>query len=654
MLDLWQDDMTPAAPQPNEGTELPATFAQGVEADWNEGLLFAQSIAGETARMDALQDHIDDIRQRTGRDINQSVDLSGYDVPGVGMVPPTADMLLPQVNAAAAKIGQPQISADDLEQRAVAKSREAQSAYAAFQGREQTLGSRIGSFLGSTAAQATDPINLIALPIAPEAGSFSVLSAALRWGAVAGVSQAAIEATGAPYREEVQPGYLASGAPLENIAGAAAGGAVLGGVTRFLGNAWTRVKYGAWPQSVRDAGNLIESEANIAGTNVYPGVEGEVAHRQALSVAMDQILGGRPVDVSDIITPDIETASRDIMMPSDQATPVVNDAIVQAMRRPIVETPMPSGANSSKDLNGPVYVDPRVPEPLRRPVAVHETVEQVMMNRGLPYEQAHVIATQAEKHVVESSGMNWENYTHQWDGLLSGIEHEKVSELPPDLHVDPEAAIGHHSAANKQVRAVPIMQTRALVARLTDEAQAAGRETAEVQPQLPFEASAAVARMRTANEVLAGGVQQIAHRAGYAMPDEEAATVAGRLVKANPAEADDMLRELQVSPRGVAARAQGPVAPVGEAPVNVSGAPLDVPLTPLSESTLSSPQMEAALRADLDRERAMGDVKVPDEVDKDGNIVHRSLDDKMNEVDAYKTVADQIAACASPGQAEAA
>lgn len=88
--------------------------------------------------------------------------------------------------------------------------------------------------------------------------------------------------------------------------------------------------------------------------------------------------------------------------------------------------------------------------------------------------------------------------------------------------------------------------------------------------------------------------------------------------------------------------------------MSVPGAPLGVPMTPLSESTLAAPQMEAALRADLDRERAMGDVKVPDEVDKDGNIVHRSLDDKMNEVDAYKTVADQIAACASPGQAEAA
>jgi hypothetical protein len=281
------------------------------------------------------------------------------------------------------------------------------------------------------------------------------------------------------------------------------------------------------------------------------------------------------------------------------------------------------------------------------------------MNGGMPYEQAHVIATAAEKRAVEAAGMDWGKYTHRWDGLLSGIEHEKVSNLPPDLHVDPEAAIGHHGAANKQGGTVPIMQTRALAARLADEAAAAGRETSEVQPRLPFEATAAVARMQGANDALAGGVQQIAKRAGYAMADDEAARVAGRLVKASPEEADATFRDLQVNPRGVAMRAEGPAAPVGESPMRGPGEGAPVAAAPLTESTVTAPDFAAALRADIDRERATGDVTVPDAVGADRNVTHRSVDAAMNEIDAYKAAADQMASCAAPEpepaeQAEAA
>jgi hypothetical protein len=655
MLDLWQGASTQHTFDPaTESPDLPATFGEGFDAAWNEGRLFTQSIAGENARWDALQDHIDDLNRRTGKDINQQIDLSGFDVPGVGFVPPSAHDVLPQVNAAAQKLGQPELSPDDLEQRAVEKSRAAETAYGAMAAREKAPGGGLGMFLGGAAAHAADPINLVTLPVAPEAESVSVLAAALRWGAVGGLAQAGIEAAGAPYHEEVQPGYLESGAPLENIMSAAGQGALLGGATRFLGNAWTRVKTGAWPTSIRDAGNVVESEANIQGSNVYRDADGDVAHRQALGSAIDAVLSNKPVNVSDIITPDIEAASRNIMtrleaehpmMPRDQAMPIVDDAIAQAARRPIVETPMPSGANSSKDLNGPVYVDPRVPEPLRLPVAVHETVEQVMMNRGLPYEQAHIIATQAEKRIVESLGMNWEQYTHQWDGLLSGIEHEKVSNLPSDLHVNPAAAIGHHGSAAKQV-SVPITQARALAAHSIEEARTVGEAASheQIQLRLPFEATAAVARMRQANEVLAGGVQQIARRAGYDMADEEAARVADRLVKATPEEADDILRELQVSPRQVAQ------APESRGVL----ANIDQPITEPPERLTASPDFQNAIRGDIDRERATGDVQIPVDVDKDGNPVMRGVDAAMNEVDALKTAAEEIQACAAgPAEPEA-
>lgn len=124
-------------------------------------------------------------------------------------------------------------------------------------------------------------------------------------------------------------------------------------------------------------------------------------------------------------------------------------ATTQAARRPIVETPMPTGANSSKDTNGPVYVDPSVPEHLRGPVKVHETVEQELQAKGMSYDEAHKYATAAEKRAVEADGQNWNEYEKEWDGKLAHIEHEKVpaDELPKDLHVSPQDALHHANKA---------------------------------------------------------------------------------------------------------------------------------------------------------------------------------------------------------------
>lgn len=307
---LWQDEQQSIdyAAQ-NSAPDMPATFGEGFDAAWNEGRLFAQSISGENARLDALNDYLADIKDKTGNDIAAGLqygDSTGTQFP--------ASVLLDQANAKLAKIeesypdlGIKPMSADDLEQAAVAKSRAAQTRYAAFAGREQTFGSRLGSFLGGAAATAADPVNIVAFPLAPETESVGVLAAALKWGAVAGVSQAAIEATGAPFHEEVQPGYAASGEPVFNVLEAAGYGGALGGVTRALGNAWTRVKTGAWPQSVRDAGNIVESEANVAASNPFPpSLDGAVAHPEAVEKSIDDIAAGRPIDVSQSITPELE------------------------------------------------------------------------------------------------------------------------------------------------------------------------------------------------------------------------------------------------------------------------------------------------------------------------------------------------------------
>jgi len=271
--------------------------------------MFGQSIAGFNARSAALSDYASDVKQKTGVDLSEQMYPNG----GEGGAPPDYDA----INARIADLKQKNpaldigpLSDEEVDKRAVAKAQTAHRDYESMQEREKGPGGSVGTFLGSAAAAATDPINILGLAIAPETGgSVSILASALKWGALAGASQAAIEASSSAFKEQVQPGYAESGQAAGEVAGAFVGGAVLGGATRALGNAWTRVKTGAWPTSVRDAGNLLESEAHVAETNPFPGVEGEVAHREAVVKTIDDILAGRPVDVGAQITPELQQAA---------------------------------------------------------------------------------------------------------------------------------------------------------------------------------------------------------------------------------------------------------------------------------------------------------------------------------------------------------
>lgn len=128
--------------------------------------------------------------------------------------------------------------------------------------------------------------------------------------------------------------------------------------------------------------------------------------------------------------------------------PIIKQAMQLAMRRPIIETPMPSIANSSRNMRGPVVVDPSVPPEYRRHLAVHETVEQTLMAQGMKYDQAHNIATQAEKQSVEAAGIDWKKYSDWFNDNAKHIEAQNVNPnnyANLDLHVNPEEAIGHHT-----------------------------------------------------------------------------------------------------------------------------------------------------------------------------------------------------------------
>lgn len=107
---------------------------------------------------------------------------------------------------------------------------------------------------------------------------------------------------------------------------------------------------------------------------------------------------------------------------------------------------VPYLAGSSKD-GGKTYIDKRIPKLLKigdkevdpaKYLNVHEQTEHSLMEiGGLPYHQAHSVATEKEKEAVESDGLNWEEYEKVMDGYVNETEHEKPKNLPVDLYLKP-------------------------------------------------------------------------------------------------------------------------------------------------------------------------------------------------------------------------
>ncbi len=221
----------------------------------------------------------------------------------------------------------------------------------------------------------------------------------------------------------------------------------------------------AAPKPVPDnPGSVPPIETGIAEAGQAQGVgQGQVAQRQQQAVAQadpelahrigmltiqgknaSQIFG----DLKGAMTPPVIRDIRSGLGLNPQAREVIQGAIKEAMQRPIVQQAMPSIANSSRDIKGPVIVDPSIDPKYHPSLAVHETVESRLMALGMKYPQAHRIATIAERMSVEASGENWKEYSEHINDRAKKIEGQKVDPATYaqyDLHVDPEQAIGHHT-----------------------------------------------------------------------------------------------------------------------------------------------------------------------------------------------------------------
>ena len=139
------------------------------------------------------------------------------------------------------------------------------------------------------------------------------------------------------------------------------------------------------------------------------------------------------------------------------------------------ETPSPvfnnqfdvkSLAVASKKNPRLVYIDssmPRYDERLKctngktadlwKYLGIHELTERNVMAQGTSYLVAHTnYATPAERDAVEADcgKAGWKKYTEILDGFIDHVEHKPIKSPPPDPHVDPNAAVGHHRSSHKK------------------------------------------------------------------------------------------------------------------------------------------------------------------------------------------------------------
>lgn len=699
-LDLYQKDQDAAATiQPGEGHDLPATFGDTFGPAWSNAELFSQSLTQQKLRASALWDYVSDLHNKTGDDafrpekiannvdtLNDSINKVGGNYPDLNLKP---------------------LNEGDVDDMAVAKGRSVRTPYEAMGVREKTLGGKIGFTLGGLIGQASDPINLLAAPIAPEA-ELGVLGSALLWGGVGLGTQAVNEGVNADFRERVRPGYAESGEPLENILEAGAAGAVLGGGTKALSNVWSRVSTGAWPRSVRDAGNIVSSEANVANTNVLAGPEGEVAHRQALTAASDSIVGGNPVDVEPALqgfeayhgSPhdfDAFDSSKIGTGEGRQAVSyghyVAENEDVGARYRDRLggedgnlytsrvtrskddflswEDPLSKQPAGEKILGG---MDADFKNRLEGYLDAHDQPELADLTGREFHRLLERLATEDDIPGVKSNPDN-PHFRREASEYLASLDVAGVKFLDQGsrngagqptrnfvVFNDHDIRITHkngqplnlHEEASARIDR--LMETRGAARESTQRAEAEA-PAPDGQPALPFEQGTHAAAAEQHTGAIADGVTSMARAAGYDMPRDEAMTIADRVAKADPETARRILEEVSTRPQTLSSTLDQMGTPRAAAEEATSPLTRSVAaeMDPKQVAkTLADPQHTEAMLNDLDKLRATGDRQIPDGVDANGEPTYRSLDAMVDEVRADQDAAKQLEGCIVPAQEAAA
>lgn len=272
----------------NAAPGLPSTFAENFDASFRRSSEWENSNGYEFARERALAIYYDDIKARTG------VQLPLYGMGGA--------VTLDELNDAQAKIAadHPELELAPLTEQSVdamalRRMANAHGDAAAIGARERTWGGTLGNLAGGFVGALGDPLQIALLPVGG-AGEAGVALRALEFAGIAAGSQAGAAALSYRQREAAVPGS-SSEIPGE-IIGAGLFGGALGGSLGLLGkflSAGARKP----PTSIAEDINAGASDAQFNTANVFSGVGGEAANRDAVIDTINAILRGDPVKAGD-------------------------------------------------------------------------------------------------------------------------------------------------------------------------------------------------------------------------------------------------------------------------------------------------------------------------------------------------------------------
>jgi hypothetical protein len=637
MLDLWENDaQATAAPQPGEATDVPASFGEKFAGEWAYSKAVSGAFADANARNSALSSFVDQIKQAGGGD---AFDAAYAAYPGNFDAMLTTSDTLDVANGVVAQLRQKNpslelqpLTDDELNRRALSLQQGAQATYGDLQARGSTFGGMVGGFLGSVSASAAEPQNIAALAI-PIGGELGYLRAALAGAGLFAGSQAVSEAAN-PNRSQVIPGYSPAGAVGEAAIEGAALGAGGEAVARGLGALWTRFKTGAWPTSVRDAGNLVESEANVQATNILPGADGEAAHRDALGQSIDQILNGKPVDV------DIARASQALMarLQSERpfAVPVVD---MGAIARTSEEAGLRErSAAISDQLASLAPGDQGAAETLARVRQVEGDMAQAPSfeaRRALSNRRDELLADTTPEQLQAAAAPLEQRRTlsaeqSSIDDRLSEIAAERAKLTPPSDEPAQPFNLGQTSPASLTPPTLFDIHTGRI-----DNLMAMRAGGTDMRPALE------------------NGITALGELTGHTMPPEDAAAIAKRVAGAgSDDEARAILNETVARPRTIRETLPSEPSPVS-APVSA------VPARSFAESveadkTLADPRGDVAMQAEAERQLAQlaadkkGNTLIPVGVDDKGEPIYRSLANMLSEAKADRDAAARLEACMTP------
>lgn len=314
LLDLYAAQADRSAQNPLQA--VPRTLGERVEATATETFAPDRYFRLEGARRDMWQRSADELYQATGQRLANPLDpptpdelfKDGVAVPIPEIRRDRQNKIIDAARLARASGFDDLFDPENIDRYIAEDATRRRQQAASFEG----TGNGIGNFLAGAALETATPHGLIGLAIPvtrlPSAAAASVgrtflanvgREAAFQATANAGL-QTFAEALDAASRSETGTAPTL-GESLTNIAGAAVFGGAIGGGVRALHLKWLglpeKVRAEA-PLEVRDAFRVIEADALYGGQNRL-GFD-PMLHERYAGNAMDAVMRGRPVDLSDV------------------------------------------------------------------------------------------------------------------------------------------------------------------------------------------------------------------------------------------------------------------------------------------------------------------------------------------------------------------